>query len=120
MKLLLALVPTLLLSACVSSRNELPVDPHEQIAHGQQQVLEAEKALRRAESRRAEGRLLISTGEGSISEGELRVEQARRDYGVRSAAAGASTDPKQIRTEAKALQKIAERWEQGLEDIAGC
>ena len=117
MKSLFVLFPVILLTACASSRNDLPLDPHEQIAYGQQQVLEAEKSLRRAQARRAEGRLLISAGVASVSEGELRVEQARRDYGVRSAAAGASTDPKQIRSEAKALQQIAERWEQGLEDI---
>ncbi len=77
---------------------------------GNKEITKGQKLIREGEEKIAKGESLVRTGNSAVT-----VEKANYARMVRTI--GLATTPKQLEKEIKSLRQIAEKWDNGLDDI---
>ncbi len=80
-------------------------------------IKKGKKRVAKGEKRLAKARDQISKGEELIAVGKDNLRQSRDRYDALARAAGSATNPDQVFDEAKRFKKVANAWEDALEDV---
>lgn len=86
-------------------------------ADGKKKSLEGEKIVNSAESDLEKGRKLVREGEDLVTNGSERVTRARDEYQTMARKMGNSSKPDQVTFESQQLKRVAQRWEDAIDDI---
>tara|TARA_R110002073_G_scaffold270138_1_gene433442 strand:- start:310 stop:846 length:537 start_codon:yes stop_codon:yes gene_type:complete len=105
-------------SAQSSAAKQLsPAEIEENLEQAESLIKKGEKLLRGAQDDLEDAHDRIRKGESLIAKGNETVRDSRNQYRALANDTGRATDPDEVADEAKQFDKLADRWEDALDDI---